>query len=145
MVLVSRSEEKETMEKINGFGFQKYFTKPYLVSPKKIIDTRSKTKTLGYIQAIDQEGLLAEFLTVMQNSGTPEQVARLFILGDREEDVWAGNALKRMASRDPTYTNSEIITILVNRQGTPQKTRANCIVRDLNEAYNIIISYRRKK
>lgn len=141
LVLVSRSEEKETMEKVNGFGFGKYFKKPYLVAPRKLREQRSLTKTFGYLQAIDQEGLVSEFLAAAQ---TLQQPARLYIIGDSEEDVWAGQALKKWISKDPKYQKSEIITILVDRQAKNPKTRADYVVRDLNQALDVIKSYRTK-
>ncbi len=141
LVLVSRSEEKETMEKINGFGFNKYFKKPYLVAPKRLREKRSLTKTFGYLQAIDQEGLAAEFLAAVQ---TLEQPARLYVVGDREEDVWAGQALKRWIAKDPKYQKAEIITILVDRDGLNSKTRSDYVVRNLNQALDVIRSYRNR-
>ncbi len=138
LILVSRSEEKETMEKVNGFGLGAYFSKPYLVPPKKSRAQRSRTKTLGYMQAVDREGLSAEFLLAAQQLEVP---ARLFVVGDREEDVFAGAALKRWASRDNKYQNLEVVSILVDRKGKEKSRFANAVVPNLNVALEVIQNY----
>ena len=139
LVLVSRSEEKETMEKVQGFGLQTFFKKPYLVAPKRIRETRSKTKTIGYMNALDQEGIAAELITATQTIPIPTTI---FIVGDSEEDVWAGEALRRWTKTHPPYSQTTIITILVDRQGRKQTTRAQYTVQDLKVAYEVIKTYR---
>lgn len=134
LLLVSRSEKKETYEKVEGFGLGNYFTGVYVVPVRKERGQRSITKTYGYLQAIDQERLTGLFLAAA--TGTGEE-ATLFCIGDRPEDVFAGVALRRWAKRQ--YSKASVITILIDRKGRySQERHADAIVKNLQQAMRIM-------
>ena len=135
LLLVSRSGQKETQEKVDGFEFKSFFDGFVVVPTEKGRDLKFQTKSLGYLDALNKAGLAAAFQASTQASGANI----LYCVGDRPEDVFAGVAVRRWAARKDEFKNVKVVTILVDRKGRyPNEKRADIIVKNLTEAMGVI-------
>jgi phosphoglycolate phosphatase-like HAD superfamily hydrolase len=135
MLVVSRSTAEAARAKIVGLGLSSYFPKQYVVPIAQKRELRSRTKSFGYLEALSEEALAAGFASAANAAGT---VSHLFIIGDRTEDMLAGEAIRRWAAKKPMYKNTKIVTILVNRTGASSSKYSDVAVKDLREALEVI-------
>jgi len=130
LLMLSRSEYQSTVVKAKMFGLDKYFPRQY------ITPIQALSKTRGYLQAIAFETLAEAFEGAAVSA---RDATHLFIVGDRTEDMFAGEAVRRFFAKRKIH--AKVITVLVDRKGTMKPKHAQFVVNDLREALQAIESY----